>query len=67
MGRYLLVDALSRSVSVTKEIGTALVIVEAKNKDVRGFYEHFGFSDLPGFKHKLFLPIKAAVSLIESK
>jgi len=66
-GRHLLVDALRRSVSVTKEIGAALIIVEAKNNQARGFYEHFGFKGLPGLRHKLFLSMKTAVSLFESK
>jgi len=57
LGEALLLDALYRSDSLSKDIGSIAVVVEALNEQARTFYERYGFipfSDQP----KLFLPMK---------
>ncbi|MGD0254415.1 MAG: GNAT family N-acetyltransferase [Acidimicrobiales bacterium] len=43
LGSELLVDALERVVTATQNVAARLVVVDADNEDVVGFYEHFGF------------------------
>jgi GNAT superfamily N-acetyltransferase len=51
-GRHLLADALYRSVS--SEIASFAVIVDAKNDDARRFYERESFIALPDRPNRLF-------------
>lgn len=54
-GRFLLADALHRSVRA--EIASFAVIVDAKDESARRFYEREGFSSFPEQPMKLFLPM----------
>lgn len=56
IGGFLLIDALKKSVLISKKIGISAVIVEAKDKNALDFYTHFGFVGLPDHKFRLFLP-----------
>ena len=57
LGELLLVDALTRVVSASVDIGIRAVIVDAINEAARGFYRHFGFLSLRDEPLHLFLPI----------
>jgi GNAT superfamily N-acetyltransferase len=54
-GRYLLADALLRSLS--SEIASFAVIVDAKDENARRFYEREGFLPFPDRSMKLFRPM----------
>lgn len=54
-GRYLLADALFRSVS--SEIASFAVIVDAKDENARRFYERESFLPFPDQPMKLFRPM----------
>ena len=54
-GRYLLADALFRSLS--SEIASFAVIVDAKDENARRFYERESFLPFPDQQMKLFLPM----------
>jgi GNAT superfamily N-acetyltransferase len=56
-GSFLLIDALKRSLAVSKQIGIVAVIVDGKNEEAIDFYKQFGFLTLPDNKFKLFLPL----------
>jgi predicted GNAT family N-acyltransferase len=43
LGAELLVDALERVVAATQIVAARLVVVDADNEDIVGFYERFGF------------------------
>ena len=58
LGEFLLLDALNRSLQLSKQVASAAVIVDAKNEAARRFYEHFGFLSLPDTPNRLFLPMK---------
>jgi GNAT superfamily N-acetyltransferase len=54
-GRYLLADALFRSLG--SEIASFAVIVDAKDENARRFYERESFLPFPDQPMKLFLPM----------
>lgn len=56
-GELLLVDALKRSLLSTEQIGSAVVIVDAKDDKAKAFYEHFQFMPLVDHSYRLFLPM----------
>jgi GNAT superfamily N-acetyltransferase len=56
LGRLLVLDALTRIQRQSQEVGSLLVIVDAKDTDVVAFYKKFGFQSLPDHPLKLFLP-----------
>jgi predicted GNAT family N-acyltransferase len=56
-GATLLMDALDRSLSYSREIASAGVIVDAKGSAAATFYRKYGFLDLPKIERRLFLPM----------
>ena len=54
----MLVEALARSAQAADAIGARLVLVQAKDERVRGFYEHFGFEVSPTGDLQLMLLMK---------
>ncbi len=57
LGEFLLIDALRRSWSLSREIAAMAVLVEAKDEAAASFYEAYKFRRLPGHKDRLFLPM----------
>jgi hypothetical protein len=58
LGSLLLADALGRILANTPEIGSALVVVDAKDDSAGAFYQKHGFIPFGGSARKLFLPMK---------
>ncbi len=65
LGASLLQDAFVRAVQVSHQIGSAAIIVHARDETVVPFYEQFGFTKLPGDRHTLMLPMADAVAVIK--
>jgi ribosomal protein S18 acetylase RimI-like enzyme len=59
LGSVLLADALKRTSRA--EFGVFVMVVDAKDDAAQRFYEHFGFTLLPGDARRLCLPIAAAL------
>jgi GNAT superfamily N-acetyltransferase len=59
LGGILLADALMRSARA--ELGVFAMVVDAKDEAARRFYEHYGFTGLPGEARRLCLPIVTAL------
>lgn len=57
VGELLLVDALKRSLVMSRQIASAAVIVDAKDEKARKFYQDFGFIPFPESQRRLFLPM----------
>ncbi len=57
LGEYLLMDALRRSWTLSREIAAMAVLVDAKDEDAASFYESYDFRRLPGRRNRLFLPM----------
>lgn len=62
-GRFLLADALSRS--VRSEIASFAVIVDAKDASARRFYERESFLTFPDQPMRLFLPMADIAELFK--
>jgi ribosomal protein S18 acetylase RimI-like enzyme len=55
VGEFLLMDALHRSFSSSKQIASAGIIVDAKDESASRFYKKYGFVELPKTENRLFL------------
>jgi len=56
-GEYLLMDALHRSLQASREVASVAVVVDAKDDQAAGFYQHYDFVPLSGPPNRLFLPM----------
>jgi len=63
LGEYLLIDALKRSLEVSRVVGSAAVIVDAKDSSGVRFYERYGFKLLPDQNLRLFIAMKTIAKL----
>ena len=63
LGEYLLIDALKRSLEVSRVVGSAAVIVDAKDSSGVRFYEQCGFKLLPEQDLRLFIAMKTIAKL----
>ena len=57
LGELLLMDALRRSLQMSKQIASAAVVVDAIDEAAVTFYKKYSFVALPGITRRLFLPI----------
>jgi GNAT superfamily N-acetyltransferase len=60
LGATLLMDAITRCVRQSDEIGASLIVVDAKDERARAFYEKHGFVSLTSAPMRLVLPMKTA-------
>jgi len=65
-GEFLLVDALKKSYEQSDKIGSAVILVDAKNEAAQDFYERYGFIALPDLTGRLFLPMKTVERLFRA-
>ncbi len=65
LGSVLLADALKRTSRA--EFGVFAMVVDAKDKAAQRFYEHHGFTLLPGEDRRLCLPISTALQRLAGK
>ncbi len=63
LGEYLLIDALKRSLKASQVVGSAAVIVDAKDPSGVRFYERYGFKPLPEQNLRLFIAMKTIAKL----
>ena len=57
LGEMLLMDALRRSLTLSKQVASAAVIVNAKDDQALTFYRKYGFLEFPDIAGRLFLPM----------
>jgi hypothetical protein len=62
-GKYLLVDALKRIVLLSRQIGSAAVVVDVKDDKAMKFYLKNGFMPFRENTERLFLPMKTISAL----
>jgi predicted GNAT family N-acyltransferase len=65
LGEFLLMDALYRSLELSRQIASAAVVVEAKDHDAMTFYQRYGFTQLLLNERKLFLPMRTVDGLFK--
>jgi GNAT superfamily N-acetyltransferase len=64
-GRDLLYDALAKAFSVTPQVASLAVVVDAIDAEAQAFYEHYGFISLDvAGKRRLCLPMKTVEKLL---
>lgn len=64
-GSLLLADALGRILANTREVASALVVVDAKDDSAEAFYRKHGFISFGGSGRKLFLPMQTIAEAAE--
>lgn len=67
IGELLLLDAFRRVLVNTREIGSAVVVVDAKDERAREFYLRHDFIPLPSSPERLFYTVKTIEKLFETK
>jgi ribosomal protein S18 acetylase RimI-like enzyme len=65
LGGVLLADALKRVARA--ELGVFAMVVDAKDAPAQRFYEHYGFTLLPGKTRRLCLPISVALQRLTAR
>ncbi|CDH06976.1 conserved hypothetical protein [Xenorhabdus bovienii str. oregonense] len=65
LGEILLIDAIRKSIESSESIPTPMIIVDAKHDIAKKFYINMGFQEFPKMKFRLFMPMNAAVNIIE--
>ena len=63
LGEYLLINALKRSLEVSRVVGSVAVIVDAKDSSGVRFYQRYGFKLLPEQDLRLFIAMKTIAML----
>ncbi len=54
LGELLLMDAQRRALKLSKQIASAVLLVDAKADQAVGFYKKYGFVELPAVERRLF-------------
>ena len=63
LGEHLLVHALRRALTTSREVASLAVIVDTIDERARAFYEHFEFLAFPDQPRRLFLPMATVARL----
>lgn len=61
MGELLLADAIARILATSESVTVFAIVVDAKDRAAKAFYESFGFQPFPSRPMRLFLPTATAV------
>lgn len=64
IGGALLRDALLRAVSLSLEVGTCVVLVDAIGEEAKAFYERYGFIPLRDVPLTLVLPVQTIAAAL---
>lgn len=63
VGEILLIDALKVALTMSRQIASVAVVVDAKDNNAHHFYEEFGFIAFPESVKRLFLPMQTIEKL----
>ncbi len=66
-GETLLIDAMQKTLNVSKIMGLAGLFVDAKHKQAKTYYQQFGFLSLPEQLDNLFMPLSTIDKSFASK
>jgi GNAT superfamily N-acetyltransferase len=58
LGEFLLLDALRRSLELSRASASFAVVVDAKDPQAAGFYRRYGFETFIGIPNRLFLTLR---------
>ncbi|MFH1932164.1 MAG: GNAT family N-acetyltransferase [Pseudomonadota bacterium] len=57
LGTHMMINAVERVIRVSQDLGIIGFFVDAKDNKAKGYYEQFGFIQLPDNPLELFLPL----------
>ena len=66
-GKLLLIDAMQKTLNVSRAMGVAGLFVDAKHIEAKNYYSQFGFIALPDQLENLFLPLSTLADLLNHK
>lgn len=66
IGKLLLIDALNKALSLSKEIGIRAVEVDAKTLEAKAFYSQYGFIELEDDERHLYLSLGTVKKLFKA-
>jgi predicted GNAT family N-acyltransferase len=66
LGELLLIDALKRSLNVSKQVASLAVIAEAIDQNAVNFYTKYGFQPFQENPMKLYLPMSSIENLCQA-
>lgn len=64
LGEGLLMDAMRRTVEVSRAAGVRMLVVHAIDEGAAGFYRKYGFQSLPREPLTLFMPIETIIGAL---
>jgi len=67
IGKALLVAAMGKFMEIFNSAGGIGLFVDAKDQDVKRYYEQFGFIPMPSNELELFLPMKTIQAALASQ
>jgi predicted GNAT family N-acyltransferase len=67
LGETLLMDALHRSLQLSRQVASSGVLVDSKDDAAHAFYKKYGFIELPKIDKRLFLPMATIENLFPPK
>ncbi len=65
LGKYMMVNAIERTMLIAKNIGIIGFFVDAKDISAKRYYEQFGFISLPENSLQLFMPLQKLQQIYE--
>lgn len=57
LGKYMMINAIERTLLISKNIGIIGFFVDAKDREAQKYYDQFGFVPMPSNDLQLFLPL----------
>lgn len=66
LGSYMMLNAMERTLEISKHTGIFALFVDAKNEKAGNFYKKFGFISFPEYKLKMYLPVSAVEAIVNS-
>ncbi|MDD9303022.1 MAG: GNAT family N-acetyltransferase [Desulfobacter sp.] len=63
IGRYLMINAIYRTIKISQNAGITGLFVDSKNQKVKKYYQKFGFIPLPDTPLSLFLPLETLLQM----
>jgi predicted GNAT family N-acyltransferase len=64
-GRELLFHALNKVVAISAEVASFAVVIDAKNEQVKLFYQKYGFLSLKNKPLRVFIPVRGIRKMLE--
>ena len=58
VGELLLMSAMEKALTLSRQIASVAIVVDAKDDLAKKFYSEYGFIELPEYANRMFIPMK---------